>query len=329
MSVRSRLIASAVAFLLGFGIANIGLIFIEHPDQIVWIIAGVVFMVTGALGVLVSDSRRRFSLWAVLGFELAIVLIGVPVLWLLSLAVSESANPSLWPTDPDWHRFVQAWTAGKQAAWNTVIVTAPATGVGCVLGALAAVATVRQNLAGRRAAVWVLLGAVFMPAFALAGPMAAQAYVFGAHDRWWLLSVCALLITVPLSWWLFDRVAAGMPWTLRDALIVDGVPLAHRIWFFWVRALLPRVLGVVAIVFMVAATDSALSLALTATDQAQTLPAQLAMVPEPSESIIAAIALWWLLPAFVVAAVFNRIITEVFAVPERGVLSAQSRGRSR
>lgn len=70
MSVRSRLIASAVAFLLGFGIANIGLIFIEHPDQIVWIIAGVVFMVTGALGVLVSDSRRRFSLWAVLGLSL-------------------------------------------------------------------------------------------------------------------------------------------------------------------------------------------------------------------------------------------------------------------
>lgn len=313
MTVRSRLIASAVAFLLGFGIANIGLIFIEHPDQIVWIVVGVMFMVTGALGVLVSDSRRNFSLWAVVGLELAVIMIGIPVLWLLSLAVSSS--PSLWPSDPDWHRFVQAWTAGKHAAWNTVIVTAPATVVGCVLGALGAAATVRKDLPARRAVVWVLLGALFMPAFALAGPMATQAYGFGVHDRWWLLSLCALLVTVPLSWWLFDRVAASIPWSLRDALVVDGVPPTHRVWFFWGLAVLPRVLGVAALVFMVAASDSALSLALTATDRARTLPAQLAMAPQPSESIIAATALWWLLPAFVVAAVFNRVITEVFAMP--------------
>lgn len=311
-SVRSRLSAAAVSFVLGFAVANVGLVFIERPDQVLWIVLGAVFMVTGALGVLLADSKRRISWWAVLGAEVSLVVILVPILWLFSLALSSDPVTTLWPQNPDKTVFADAWNDGKHAALNTAIVTALAVVIGCALGALGAVATVRGRFAGRGVVTWVLLGALFMPGFALAVPMATQAYAFGMHDQRYYLAVCMLAVTVPLAWWIFDRVGPRLPWSLRDGLKAEGATVIARIWFFWARCVLPPAVGVAAIVFMVAAGDAALAIAITATSDSLTLPAQLVQTGQSSPATTAAIALWWLIPGIIVAALCNRMITDLF-----------------
>lgn len=310
--LRSQLLAAGVSFVLGFAVANIGLILIQRPDQVLWIVVGAILMATGVFGVLFADTRRRLSWWAVLGAELSLLAVGVPLLWLFSLSLSSSPVTSLWPENADWSAFTHAWSAGKGAALNTVIVTAPAVAAGCVLGALAATATVRGRLPGQKVVSWILLGALFAPAFALAGPMATQAYDFGMFDQRRYLAVCIIAITTPLSWWLFDRIGSTLAWNVRQLLIVDGATLIHRLWLFWARVVLPRAIGVVAIVFIIAAGDVALGFATTASNETMTLPAQLASWNAPSVQTIAAIALWWLVPCIVVAVMCNRMIGDLF-----------------
>ena len=58
-TVRSRLAASATAFLLGFVLANYGILRVVGPDRALWLALAVVLMLTGAVGVIISRSMVR------------------------------------------------------------------------------------------------------------------------------------------------------------------------------------------------------------------------------------------------------------------------------
>lgn len=310
-SVRSRLAASGFSFIFGFVVANAGLILIDRPDQVVWIVVGAMFMVTGALGVLIADSRREFSWWSILGAQFSVLAVAIPILWLFSMTVGDAS--SLWPQDPNWQTFTHVWKTSQSSALNTVLITAPSAAGGCVLGALAAVATVRNALPGRRPVRWLFLVALFVPAVILASPMATQAYAFGMHDQRRFLAVCVLAISLPLSWWIFDRVGRWLPWSLHDAFKADGATVPLRLWHFWARLVMPTGVGVFAIVFILTAGEVTLASAMSA-DHAVTVPAGLAGPTggaiDPARA--AATALWWLIPCLLVAAACHRLIINLF-----------------
>ena len=68
-SVRSRLWASGISFVLGFALANYGILMVVRPDQFLWLGAAAVLMLTGAAGILFADTSRAVSFWAVLEFS--------------------------------------------------------------------------------------------------------------------------------------------------------------------------------------------------------------------------------------------------------------------
>ena len=106
-TIRSRLAASATAFLLGFVLANYGILRVAGPDRWLWLAIAIVLMVTGAVGVIISDSPRRVSVWSVVGYEFMIVFTLVPIVWIFSVATAgDLGTPtSILPQRVDWSAF--------------------------------------------------------------------------------------------------------------------------------------------------------------------------------------------------------------------------------
>jgi multiple sugar transport system permease protein len=103
-SVRSRLLAAAFSFALGFGVGNYGVLQIARPDQWLWIAVALLLMLTGALGVLFADTARPVSFWAVLGVEVFCVFTLLPLLWTFTVATTPAGETprTLLPHDLTW-----------------------------------------------------------------------------------------------------------------------------------------------------------------------------------------------------------------------------------
>ena len=106
-SIRSRVVASAIAFVLGFGVANYGILRVPGRDRWLWFAVAIVLMITSVVGVLMADSRRRLSMWSVLGVEVLALFTFLPLLWTFTLATSTETltTQSLLPHDIHWGIF--------------------------------------------------------------------------------------------------------------------------------------------------------------------------------------------------------------------------------
>lgn len=315
-SVRSRLSAAIVAFVVGFGLANLAIFTIPPPDQVLWVVVAGVLMLTSAWGVLVADSPRRVSVWAVLGAEAFAVFTLVPLLWLVSLATAGGTTPtSLWP---------EAWSgsgfrelADDGVLREAAILSASAAGLATLLAALPAlglaVLLVRSRWRPRRFVRAAAVTAVLLPAVALAiGAGDLLLRVGAAPSPLLRVTIVQMAIAVPLATWVFASALQAAPWNLVDAARVDGA----RGRTVLVRVLLPTVgpalvVGL-ALTAVVTAQDLALATSVTG-PQATTLPAVLLdRAHDPgSVAVVAATGLCWGVPVAVLALVAPRTITRL------------------
>lgn len=307
-STGSRLWAAGTAFVLGFVVANVGILVVPGPDRWWWVAVAIVLMLTGAVGVLVADSERPFSLWAVLGLELFALFTLLPFAWTLSLALRPGDAPTdtAWPTDVTWAGFGAVFDAGvvRTSALTSVVAASVATVVAMLLAVPAAHALARRPRGGR--AVGLLVVAVLLaPLAALAGPWADTVTDLGLLGSRWTVVPLLLLVALPLATWLCIPVLRDAPWSLRDAIRSDGADRRQLLRSFAVPLLLPELAVVAALVWVVTAHDVALGAALGPTDASRTLPASL-LLGSVDLSTTAAAGLLWLLPVLVLLAVAPR-----------------------
>ncbi len=153
-SVRSRLWASGIAFVIGFAVANYGIIRVSRPDLWIWIGLAVVLMGTSAAGILFADTRSGLSIWSIIGIELFAVFTLVPLLWTFTVATAPSGTKprTVWPQDVSWDAFDGALHSQilQDAAVTSVFVAGVATLVAMLLAIPAAYALVRLPVRGRR-----------------------------------------------------------------------------------------------------------------------------------------------------------------------------------
>lgn len=306
-SIRSRVVASAIAFVLGFGVANYGILRVPGRDRWLWFAVAIVLMITSVAGVLMADSRRRLSMWAVLGVEVLAVFTFLPLLWTFTLATSTETltTQSLLPTDIHWSVFrdVLSSNAIRHAAITSALVSLIATVVSMLLAVPAAYALVRRRVAGRRAVYFVFLAVLLAPIVALAGPLGDQLRAFGVFDSRFILVVPTLLITLPLALWLSIALMGDLPWSLRDSVRADGATRAQSFRAFSVPMMLPTLLTVTFITFIAACNDAVIGATLAAGEESRTLPATLLLAADQLEQPSAAVAatgLLWLVPAVLV-----------------------------
>lgn len=306
-SIRSRAYAATTAFILGFGVANYGILRVPGRDRWAWFAVAIVLMLTSVVGVLMADSRRRISMWAVLGVEVLAIFTFLPLLWTFTLATSAEAatTQSLLPHDVRWSVFEDVLRSDtiRQTAATSALVALIATAVSVLLAAPAAYALVRRRVRGRRAVYFVVLAVLLAPLVALAGPLGDQLRTYGIFGSRFVLAVPTLLITLPLAMWLSVTLMRELPWTLRDSVRADGATRGQSFRAFWLRMVVPSLLTITLITFIAACNDAVIGATLTAGDESRTLPATLLLAADQLErpsAAVAATGLLWLVPAVLV-----------------------------
>jgi ABC-type glycerol-3-phosphate transport system permease component len=300
-------VASAVAFVLGFGVANYGIFNVPGRDRWLWFVVAVVLMLTSVVGVLIADSRRRVSMWAVIGLEVLVVFTVLPLLWTFTLATSPEGTTAeaVLPSDVHWSVFgdVLASDTIRHAAVMSALVGLIATAVSMLLAVPAAYALVQRRVAGRRVVYVVVLAFLLAPIVALAGPFGDQLRVFGVVETRFVLAVPTLMITLPLAMWLCVTLMREMPWTLRDSVRADGATRSQVLRTFVLPAVVPGLLVASLITFIAACNDAVIGATLAASDDSRTLPATLLLAagqPDDRSAAVAAAGLLWLVPVVLV-----------------------------
>ena len=148
-TVRSRLAAAATAFLLGFVLANYGILRVVGPDRALWLTLAVILMVTGAVGVIISDSPRRVSVWSVVGLEFMIVFTLAPLLWMFTIAAAPDLGTptSMLPQRFEWSGFREALGDAnlRGALLNSLLVSFVATLISLAIAVPAAQSLTRER----------------------------------------------------------------------------------------------------------------------------------------------------------------------------------------
>lgn len=308
-SVRSRLWASGFAFALGFAIANLGILGVVGPDR--WVLIGVaaVLMLTGAVGVLVADTTRRLSWWAVVGLELLVVFVALPLLWTLTVAGStgDAVPRDLWPgrLDGSAFRTVLDDAVYRRATTTAVLLALVVAVVSVLLAAPAAYALARRRVPLARWVHGAFVAALVAPVLTFALPWADQLRDLGAAGARWATLVPLLLVGLPLALWLSLTVMRRAPWALHDVVRADGATRWQQLRLFALPVLGPGLALVAVVVFVVVSQDVVVGAALTTSDGARPLPATL-LLGEAPPSVVAAAGLFWLVPALLVLVVAPR-----------------------
>jgi multiple sugar transport system permease protein len=317
-TVRSRLFAAGTSFLLGFVIANYGILRIPGPDRWLWLTIAIALMITGAAGVLIADSPRRISVWAVVGVEVLVAFTVVPLLWMFTVATSTRPDVprSVMPDDIDWSVFGHALTGDLfgRPLLNSLLVALVATLVGLIMAVPAAYATVRMRA---RYGPWLYIASmVFLlaPLFLLDGALADQLRSFGLLGSLAAPIVATLLLTVPLSFWLCVSVMKDVPWTLRDAVTVDGASPSEVVRVFFLPVLGPGIAVAGALTFIAALNDVAVSATMLSTESSRTLPGAILLAGQVGTGAneASAVALVALVPVLVLLLCAPRRILQLF-----------------
>ena len=308
-TVRSRLWASALSFLLGFAAAANGLLVVTGPDRWLWVGVATVLMLTGIVGVLVADAPGRLSLWAVLGLEVLAVFTLVPLLWVFTVATSSQVPTHVWPDGVSWKAFdaVLSDPGYRRATATSVLVGLAATAIAMIVAVPAGLALVRRPFRGGRWVYGAVVAALLAPLVAFAGPWSDQLLALGWFDHRWALLLPLLGVTTPLATWLVVTVARAVPWHLRDVVRADGASRGQELRLFLLPTLGPGLLVSTALVLVAACHDVVLGAALSAGSGARPLPATLLAVADRDDhAVVAAAGLLWLLPVLVIALVMPR-----------------------
>ena len=315
-TVRSRLAASAAAFLLGFVLANYGILRVIGPDRWLWLSLAIVLMVTGAVGVIISDSPRRVSVWSVVGLELMIVFTLAPLLWMFTLATAPDLGTptAMLPQRLEWSAFGDALGRAdlRGALLNSLLVCFAATLVSLAIAIPAAKALLRDR---SKLAARIYLGVVTLilaPVIVFQGAIAEQLRVFGLIGFRLAPVLPMLLLTLPLATWLCVSVLRDVPWTLRDALRVEGASTGDEFRRFVVPIIGPGILVAGFITFVVALNDLAVGAVMMSSESSRLLPATMIFASGDAgdDSTVVALALLLLLPT----------LTVLLAVPRKILL---------
>lgn len=321
-SIRSRISASIVAFLLGFAAANVGAFGIARPDLWIWVVIAVVLMGTGVFGVLVADSRRGFSIWSLLGVELFAVFMAIPLLWLFSVATTPAGQTrsTLWPSDVSWAAFGDVRTSDVlvRAAGTSLLVAGVATAIALLVAVPAAIGLVRRRVPGRRFVLGLFAAALVLPTVILAAPANAQLLAWDLSGSRLAMAVPTLAVSLPLAVWLMVRLVRQAPWSLHTAMLADGADRRQRLRHFALPYLGLDLLLVTVVVFFWTAGDVTLGAGMASTEETRTLPATLLVLvgrDDVSSQVVAAAGLWWLVPAAIVLLVFSRRVVALLGRP--------------
>lgn len=169
---------------------------------------------------------------------------------------SRTDTSSLWApplTNATLENFETAFEAGRLdwALQNGLLVTAIATLLTCVVGALAAYPLARRATRMNRIVSLAILSMLMVPPLSILVPLYTMLAQFGALNNYISLALVLAALQLPLAVFLFTQFMRGLPVSMEEAAAIDGA----GIFTIFFRIVLPSLKPVLATVIILTATN--------------------------------------------------------------------------
>jgi len=234
-------------------------------------------------------SARRASLVQRLALGLGVAALALwslaPAAWQLLTALKPDAQITAMPTvylpRPATLEHVEAlWTRKPFATylWNSFVISAAATLLSVLVGALAASALVRlQPRVRDRALLGLLLLALFPPILLLF-PLYEGVRALGWLNHPLGLIIPYAALSLPLAIWILESGLRSIPVALDEAAILDGLGPLARLRRIHLPLAAPSAAAAALLVFIFCWNEFMLSLTFMTRDAAKTVTAGIASV---------------------------------------------------
>ena len=264
-----------------------------------------------------QETTKQKLTWSMVNV-LVLVYAFVPVIWIISLSLKDSAtlnDGKFLPVSPSWASYQQIFDNPDftRALLNSIGITVIATIIAVILATLCAYAIARLDFPGKRLVLTVSLMVSMFPVISLVTPLFNMWRTLGLYDTWIGLIIPYLSLTLPISIWTLAAFFRQIPWELDQAAQVDGATPLEAFRKVIVPLAAPGVFTTAIIAFFIAWNDFVYGIGLTSTSAARPVPAALAFFTGASQfeapaGAISAAAIIVTIPIVILVLLFQRQI---------------------
>lgn len=210
----------------------------------------------------------------------SVIVLG-PILWALSTSLKAnnrifSVPPQLIPADPTLEHYFRLVAEGVHWSFlNSAIYAIVAVASAVALGTIAGYAFVRYPVAGKRALLILLMGAMAIPSYALLLPTQIFFVRLGIFDTRAALPLLYAAHVIPFAVWMTRAHFASVPHELEQAALVDGYSRLEAVWKVILPGARPALIAAAAFGFLYSWNDYITATTMIEAPDLRTLPVAL------------------------------------------------------
>jgi multiple sugar transport system permease protein len=264
--------------------------------------------------------RSKMGVGHWVGFVLILVWCLLPVAWIISLSlkpVSETTtgSPQFLPKSATLQNYKDVLQNSDfvHALINSFGIALISTTLAVIFATLAAYAIARLEFRGKRVVLSIALAIAMFPVVSLVGPLFDMWTTFHLFNTWPGLIIPYMSFTLPLAIWTLSAFFREIPWEMEQAAQGDGATSWQAFRKVIVPLAAPGVFTAAILTFFFAWNEFVLSISLTSTTAARTVPAQMSFFVgsdpfNPPYSQLATAAVVVTVPVIIIVLLFQRKI---------------------
>ena len=264
--------------------------------------------------------RSKMGVGHWVGFVLILVWCLLPVAWIISLSLKPVAetttgSPQFLPKSATLQNYKDVLQNSDflHALINSFGIALISTFLAVIFATLAAYAIARLEFRGKRIVLSIALAIAMFPVVSLVGPLFDMWTTFHLFNTWPGLIIPYMSFTLPLAIWTLSAFFREIPWEMEQAAQVDGATSWQAFRKVIVPLAAPGVFTAAILTFFFAWNEFVLSISLTSTTAARTVPAQMSFFVgsdpfNPPYSQLATAAVVVTVPVIIIVLLFQRKI---------------------
>jgi multiple sugar transport system permease protein len=264
--------------------------------------------------------RGKMGVGHWIGFVLILVWCLLPVAWIISLSLkpvteTTTGSPQFLPKSATLQNYKDVLQNHDflHALINSFGIAIISTVLAVIFATLAAYAIARLEFRGKRIVLSIALAIAMFPVVSLVGPLFDMWTTFHLFNTWPGLIIPYMSFTLPLAIWTLSAFFREIPWEMEQAAQVDGATSWQAFRKVIVPLAAPGVFTAAILTFFFAWNEFVLSISLTSTTAARTVPAQMSFFVgsdpfNPPYSQLATAAVVVTVPVIIIVLLFQRKI---------------------
>jgi multiple sugar transport system permease protein len=264
--------------------------------------------------------RGKMGVGHWIGFILILVWCLLPVAWIISLSLkpvteTTTGSPQFLPKSATLQNYKDVLKNHDflHALINSFGIAIISTVLAVIFATLAAYAIARLEFRGKRVVLSIALAIAMFPVVSLVGPLFDMWTTFHLFNTWPGLIIPYMSFTLPLAIWTLSAFFREIPWEMEQAAQVDGATSWQAFRKVIVPLAAPGVFTAAILTFFFAWNEFVLSISLTSTTAARTVPAQMSFFVgsdpfNPPYSQLATAAVVVTVPVIIIVLLFQRKI---------------------